>query len=236
LESGCGDRPTPGNLDATAPLAAIANTLQPKTVCFIHHLNTSASTPYIGPDGRAVGMTPAQCQQANADAQIAEQQAQQQAQQQHAEDAQRAAQERQAEQQKRAPAEAQALRKEEARGYKPVTLKDLLLDARAYSSANAVKVSISGFYKLNGRHDERLYASYNDFMMHTYQSVEATYVGLITDRGSRAMREYLMRCGATIGCPVTILGHVSPCVETNAFGAATGDFCLVAEDMRPSEN
>ena len=124
LESGCGDRPIPANFYTAGPLGAVANPLQPGTVCFIHHPNTPVTTAYTGPDGRAVPMTPEQCQQANADAQIAEQQAQQQ----RAADAQRATQEAQAEQQKRAAAAAQVIRDDESRGYKHVTVKDLLLD------------------------------------------------------------------------------------------------------------
>ena len=172
---------------------------------------------YMEPNGHPVLLTPTQCEEKNAQA---------------LHERQRAAQQAQADQQKLAAADAQIVRDEERRGYKHVTLKDLLLDARAYA-ANAAKVAVSGFYKLHGRRDERLYASYNDLMMHTYQSVEASYIGLLTDDGNRPLREYLMRCGATFGCEVTILGHVSPCVETNVFGATAGDFCLVAEAMRP---
>jgi hypothetical protein len=234
LESGCGDRPIPTNLYNAGPLGAFANPLQPGTVCFIHHLNTPVTTAYTGPDGRAVSMTPEQCQQANAEAQIAEQQAQQQ----QTLNAQRAAQEAQAEQQKRATAAAQVVRDEEARGYKHVTVKDLLLDHKVYA-ANETKISVSGFYHAQNRQNERLYDSYNEFMMHTlnpsaFGYVEALNVGLITEDGSRAMREYFMRCVA--GCAVTILGHVGQCVETNAFGRQSEDVCLIAEDMRPAGN
>jgi hypothetical protein len=112
-------------------------------------------------------------------------------------------------------------------------VRDLLLDGRTYAS-DGTKVAAAGFYKLNARRDERLYISYDDFMMHTFQPVEARYVGLLTDGGSRALREYLMRCVA--GCNVTILGHLDRCVETNVFGAMAQDVCLVADDIRPPVN
>jgi hypothetical protein len=219
IESGCGDYPIPAH-----PLGALVNSLQPATVCFIHHPNTSATTAYTGPDGRTVAMTPEQCQQANADAQIAEQQ--------------QAAQEAQAEQQKRAAAAAQVIRNDESRGYKHVKVRDLVLDRKVYA-ANETKLSVSGFYHAQNRQNERLYDSYNEYMMHTlnpqaFGYVEALNVGLITEDGSRAMREYLLRCVA--GCAVTILGHIGQCVETNAFGRRSEEVCLVAEDMRPVRN
>jgi hypothetical protein len=175
----------------------------------------SPATMYEGPSG--AGLTLQECQQANASAADAKWQAQQRADQ----EARQAAQ---AERLKRAAMTAQAVSSEEARGYKPVTFKDSILDAKACAAEHDVKVSVPGFYKPYGRWDERLYASYDDFMMHTYHSVEARYIGLITDGGSCNLQDYLMQCGATIGCPITILGHVSPCTEANVFGAATGDF------------
>ena len=237
LESGCGDGPIPANVAyAGGSFGSIANLLQPGTVCFIHHQNTPGTpypltTVYTGADGRAVPLTPEQCRQADADAQIAEQQAQQQ----RAAETQRAAQLAQADQQRRDAAAAQIVREEEARGYKHVTVKDLLLDGKVYA-ANETKVSVSGFYHAQNRQNARLYDSYNDFMMHTmnpsaFGYVEALNVGLISEDGSRTLREFLLRCVA--GCGVTILGHIGQCVETNAFGRQSDDFCLVAEDMRP---
>lgn len=218
-EAGCGgDYPIP--VHPVAGIGGILGPLQPKTPCLVQHINTAATTTYAGPDGQAIPLTPAECQQANAQSLATEQQAAQQ----------RAAQDAQAEQQRSAAAAAQAARDEEARGYKHITMNDLLLDGRAYAG-NETKIAVKGFYKLQGRRDERFYISYNDFMMHTYSSVAANYVGLLTENGSRPLREYLLRCGNSIGCEVTILGHVSPCVETNVFGATTGDFCLVAEDV-----
>jgi hypothetical protein len=174
-------------------------------------------------------MTPAQCQQANADAQISEQ---------RAAEAQRAAQEAQAEQQKQAAAAAQVIRDDESRGYKHVTVKDVVLDRKIYA-ANETKLAVSGFYHAENRQNERLYSSYNEYMMHTlnpeaFGYTEALSVGLITEDGSRTMREYFLRC--VPGCVVTIIGHVGQCVETNAFGRQSDEVCLIAEDMRPTGN
>jgi uncharacterized protein YecT (DUF1311 family) len=139
-----------------------------------------------------------------------------------------------------APAAVQPPSYTQTAGYKQVTVRDLILDGKVYA-ANETKVSVSGFYHAQSRQNERLYNSYDDFMMHTlnpsaFGYVEALNVGLITEDGSRTMREYLLgaRCGVA-GCGVTILGHVGECVETNAFGRTAHDLCLLAEDMRSAE-
>ena len=191
-------------------------------VCMIHHRHkwtetgviTGGSpavpdTPLVGPDGNPQRVSREQCEQENARSLAAEEEAFQRT----VADAQRTAQQAQ---QKQAAAAAQVVRDEAALGYKHVTVRDLLLDGRTYSS-DGTKVAAAGFYKSSGRHDERLYISYDDLMMHTYQPDEARYVGLLTDGGSRTLREYLMRCVA--GCNITILGHLDRCVETNLFGA-----------------
>jgi uncharacterized protein YecT (DUF1311 family) len=131
-----------------------------------------------------------------------------------------------------APSENERREQLASKSYKSVTVKDLLLDRKAYA-ASQTGVAVSGFYRLRGPHDERLYTSYDDFMMHMYQSVEAQYIALITETGSRPMRESLMDCGARMGCDVTIVGHLSPCVESTAFGGRSDALCLVAEVMRP---
>lgn len=195
-----------------------------RTVCFINRQNSSP-TVYTGPDGRALALTRPQCIEANEEAQrqdLAAEQARQAK-------VQLATQRQREEQQRSDAATAQAVRDEKARGYQHVTVKDLLLDAKILATRQA-KIAVSGFYKTLGRRNERLYVSYNDFMMHAYQSVQAQNVGLLTADGSRRLREHLLRCVA--GCELTILGHVTECVETSALGTSTPDFCLVADDMR----
>jgi hypothetical protein len=149
-------------------------------------------------------------------------------------DTQRAAQEAQ---QKRAAVAAQIVSAEAARGYKRVTVKDLYLDAKTYAT-NQTKLAVRGFYKSSGHHDQRLFSSYDEYMMHTlnpstFGYAEGLNVGLITDDGSRSLREYLLRCVA--GCNVTILGHANQCTATNVFGATSHDVCLVADDMDQAE-
>ena len=184
--------------------------------CKIERPNSS-ETFFTGNDGRPMFMTPAECAAANEQAQ--RRQAEQQL----------AAQRQQEERQRADLAASEALLREKMLGYEQTTVKDLLLDAKVLESKNA-KLAVTGFYKPLGRHNERFYVSYNDYMMHTYQSIEATNVGLLTADGSRRLREYLQRCVA--GCELTILGHITSCVETNPFGASTTDFCLTADDMR----
>lgn len=209
--------------------------LIPKTICFIWGTGSSPAAPYVGPDGHTVPLTRQQCQEANAEAQRQELQDTQKAEQQQEEQAQRAAQEAQKKQQEHFDAAKVAALLDEERGYKHITMTDLLLDRKDYAT-NGGGVAVVGFYKLQGRRDERLYISYDDFMMHTFQSVEAQYIGLITDNASRSLREYLMRCGEAAGCNVTILGHIRQCSETNAFGATAEDLCLVADDMGAQAN
>jgi hypothetical protein len=253
LVSGCVDSPVPTNQGPAPGAADVANMrttdlrlqggvlgtaaqtfgVELPQVCMIHHRHkwvengvitggppAIPDTVFLGPDGRPQRITRDQCAQENEKSLAAEEEAYQQS----VDTAQRAAQDAQ---QKRTAAVAQIIRDEEAHGYKHVTVRDLYLDGKSFA-ANGTKVAIPGFYKAKGRHDERLYSSYNDFMMHSFQSVEAVYVGLITENGSRNLRESLLNCAA--GCNVTILGHVDRCLETNVFGATSRDFCLVAED------
>lgn len=197
--------------------------------CTIHHkangVITGPDTIFLGPDGQPQRLSAEWCEQENVNAQREDE---------HAflrsmADARRANQEAQ---QKHAAVVEQIIREEAARGYKRVTVKDLYLDAKLYA-ANQTKLAVPGFYKANGPHNQRLYDSYGDFMMHMYQSVEALNVGLITEDGSRALRETLLRCVA--GCRVTILGRADQCVLTNAFGATSHDVCLVAEDLERAD-
>ena len=86
-------------------------------------------------------------------------------------DTQRASQEAK---QKHVDVAAQIVNDEAARGYKRVTVKDLYLDAKSYA-ANQTKLAVSGFYKSSGRHDERLYLSHDEYMMHTLIPVAFGY-------------------------------------------------------------
>ena len=223
LEAGC----SAPILVPSAGAFSLANQIQGKRLCYIRHQNTPAYTVYIKPDGSTEMLTAEECTQKNQEAQLAEQQAQQK----RIADADQEAQE---EDRKRNAILVQNIKNEMARGYKPTTLKDLYLDGKD-DAARGTKVSVHGFYKSYGRHKERLYNSYAELMNALYQpGIETLSIGLLTDDGSRAMREYLLRCAGGAGCDITILGHVEGCTETNLLGAATDDVCLVAEDMRPA--
>jgi hypothetical protein len=229
--------PTPVSGFSALPAPPPYSGFQPQ-ICMIHHRQKAddvitgpparPDTVFVGPVGQPQWLTREQCEQENEKSLSAEKEAFW---------AQRAAQQAQ---QKQAAIAAQIVRDDEARGYKHVSVKDLLLDGKAYA-ANETKVSVSGFYHAQSRQNERLYDSYDDFLMHTlnpsgFGYVEALNVGLITEDGSRTMREYFLgaRCSVA-GCGVTILGHIGECVETNAFGRTAHDLCLVAEDMRQAE-
>lgn len=184
-------------------------------------------TMFVGPDGQPQRLTHEQCEQENAKSQNAEEEAFERT----MADTQRASQEAK---QKHVDVAAQIVNDEAARGYKRVTVKDLYLDAKSYA-ANQTKLAVPGFYKSSGRHDERLYLSHDEYMMNpaAFGYAEGLNVGLITEDGSRGLREYLLRCVA--GCKITILGHADQCTATNAFGATSHDVCLVAEDMEQAE-
>jgi hypothetical protein len=208
-------------------------------ICLIHHRHkwvqngvisggppAIPDTVFLGSDGRPQRMNSQQCAQENERSLAAEELAYQQtmaASQQAAEDERR----------RRSAALAQVVRAEEARGYNRISLKDLYLDGKSYAASGA-KVAVRGFFKAGGRHDERLYSSYDDFMMHSFQSTEALYIGLLTENASRHLRESLLNCQA--GCNVTILGHVDECLETRLLSGASNEVCLVAEDIDGSEN
>jgi hypothetical protein len=243
--AGCGIGPAPAVMPCANNVCPRDLSLQARLLglqfCSIHHRHKWTETGVItgdgpaipdtvfaGPDGQPQRISREQCQQENDRSLAAEEDAFQRT----MADAQRATQNAQ---QKQQEAEAKIEADELARGYQHVTVQNLIIDGRTYESSRA-KVSVSGFYKLNGRRDERLYTSYGDVMMHLYQPTDARYVGLITDGGSHALRAYLMQCGDRVGCDVTILGHVSPCVETNAFGTSSSDVCLVAEELRSASN
>jgi hypothetical protein len=206
--------------------------------CMIHHRHrwtqtgiitggppAVPDTVFVGPDGQPTRTSPEQCEQENQKSLAAEEVAYQQstaASQQAAADAQR----------KRAAELAAIVRDEESRGYKRISVKDLYLDGKSYAAGGA-RVAVHGFFKARDRHDERLYSSYDDFMMHSFQSTDALYVGLLTENGSRQLRESLLSCQA--GCNVTILGHVDQCLETRLL-ATSSEVCLVADDLGASEN
>jgi hypothetical protein len=208
-------------------------------ICLIHHHHkwvpngiisggppAIPDTAFLGPDGQPQRITSQQCAQENERSLAAEELAYQQttaASQQAAEDDRR----------RRSTALAQVIRAEEARGYARVTVKDLYLDGKSYAASGA-RVAVRGFFKASGRHDERLYSSYDDFMMHSFQSTEALYIGLLTENASRRLRESLLSCQA--GCNVTILGHVDQCLETRLLSGTSNEVCLVAEDIDASEN
>jgi hypothetical protein len=187
-------------------------------------------TMFVGQDGQPQRLTREQCEQENAKSLAAEEEVFRRT----MDETQRAVQ---VAQQNRAAVTAQIVRDEAARGYKRVTVKDLYLDAKTYA-ANQTKLAVQGFYKSKGRHDERLYLSYDEYMMHTlnpaaFGYAEGLNVGLITEDSSRSLREYLLQCVA--GCKITILGRADQCTATNAFGATSHDVCLVAEDMERAQ-
>ena len=183
------------------------------TACVIH---SPAGTPfYTSQDGGAVRLTPTQCGKKNDEAAAAVPQVQQTQKQYGSPPLQLHTQ---AQSEKEAPRTPRFTPSQDVRGYKRVSFKDVLIDEKYYVESGA-KIAVTGLYKSQAHHHQRLYASYNDFMMHMYQSVEASYIGLISEDGTRSLREYLMQCSQRIGCELTILGHVSSCTATNAFGA-----------------
>jgi len=207
---------------ATTGCAGRAGLFQ--TVCFIQ--TQSGSVPYVGPDGRAAPLTAPECAQKNQEAHAAQEQWAVMQEQERSNRQIAAGIDAAIDQAKQEA----VLRKEAAAGYKRVTVKDLYLDGKSFA-ANQTRVSAFGFYKQVNRRDERLYNSYDEYMQRALNGLDALYVGIITEGGSREMRAALLTCPG--GCGARLLGHVARCVETNALGRTADDICLVAEDISP---
>jgi hypothetical protein len=128
----------------------------------------------------------------------------------------------------------QQAEQDEAKGYESISGETFVLDGKDLA-AKAAKVSLSGVYIREGNLDV-LYADARAVMM-AHQGLRQPSVPLLTDDASREFREHLLTCqsnpaSAQMGCPVAVLGRVTTCTLSNAFGAARAEPCVAVEDGR----
>jgi len=138
--------------------------------------------------------------------------------------------------------EARNQARDRERGYRRISIESFVLDGKAMAGRSA-KVSLHGAYLQEG----------NTALLFTDQAavIKATrypQIGgnepravLLTDDATRESRQYFLRCNsnpasAQVGCPVTILGHITTCRLTNLMGAARTLPCVAVEEGRPSVN
>jgi hypothetical protein len=129
--------------------------------------------------------------------------------------------------------QAEQAERDRTRGYQSITVETFVLDGRDLAS-KATKVSLSGVYIRQGNLDV-LYADVQAAMIANSQGLHQPNVPLLTDDASREFRQHLLMCQsnparAQMGCPVTVLGRVTTCKLSNAFGATREEPCVAVED------
>ena len=94
-------------------------------------------------------------------------------------------------------------------------------------------MSIGGTYICRGNFDF-LYVDARAVAVEDRLGQQQPKVSLLTDDASRELRRYLLACqsGRPLGCPVTVLGRVTTCAVSNAFGARREEPCVAVEDGR----
>ncbi len=144
-------------------------------------------------------------------------------------------------QEEREAQEAEAMRQKaeqakraRARGYEPISVETFVLDGKGLAARKA-KVSLHGVYVREGNIDI-LYAD-NRAVMMAMNGVSQPKVPLLVDDAPRQFRKILLACqtdmrSARWGCVVTVLGHVTLCRFTNAFGTGNEMPCVAADDGR----
>jgi TPR repeat protein len=121
-----------------------------------------------------------------------------------------------------------------ARGYQTISIETFVLDGRELAS-KAAMVSISGTYIRRGNLDF-LYVNATALALEDRFGRQQPNVPLLTDDASREFRRYLLACQSGrpswLGCPVTVLGRVTTCIKSNAFGTRREEPCVAVEDGR----
>jgi tetratricopeptide (TPR) repeat protein len=138
----------------------------------------------------------------------------------------------QGERQKFQEAAAQQVATEEERGYKRIMFDDFMLDGKELAT-NSAKVSIQGIYIKQGD-VETLFPSVLAIARARQMLRTDEGIGLLTSDAARSVRKFLLDCrnnpvGASVGCPLTVLGHVSTCTRMTLVGS-TDVPCLIVED------
>jgi hypothetical protein len=103
-------------------------------------------------------------------------------------------------------------------------------------ASKAAKIVLSGVYVREGNLDV-LYADVRALMIAHEGHLHQPSVPLLTDDASREFRQYLLMCqsnpgSAQMSCSVTVLGRVTICKLSNAFGATREEPCVAVDDGR----
>lgn len=116
------------------------------------------------------------------------------------------------------------IRKEQERGYKPVTFDDYLLDKRDLAASKA-KIAIHGFYRAAGKSEYLLKTPSSD------ATDDDARISLLTEDAERDTRKYFLMCRDSVGtCSINVLGTVTACTRTDRFGAKTDLLCFKVDD------
>ena len=131
--------------------------------------------------------------------------------------------------------QAEQAERDRTQGYQSITVESFVLDGRDLAS-KATKVSLGGVYIRRGNLDV-LYANVQAAMIANSRGLHQPNVPLLIDYASREFRQHLLTCqsnpaSAEMGCPVTVLGGVTTCKLSNAFGATREEPCVAVEDGR----
>ena len=124
---------------------------------------------------------------------------------------------------------AEVYQKDEARGYKQISITDFELDSRTMRTGT--KLAINGFYQVTGQFETIV-----ETVMAT-QMPNAYRLFLLTENAPRKARKQLLElrngtCGMSGICPMTILGHVSKCNVTWLGKPVRSTTCLSVDDIR----
>lgn len=117
---------------------------------------------------------------------------------------------------------------EEARGYKPMTIEDFLLDGHQLATSET-KVAVSGYYKRVGR-ITKLYPNLITALQQPWDS--GLPVLIDDDTARRDTRQFFLKCDQNLSgtpCQITLLGHATICTITNLAGSQDIP-CLKVED------
>jgi hypothetical protein len=119
---------------------------------------------------------------------------------------------------------ASEIKKEQERGYKPITFDDYLLDKRDLAASKA-KISIHGFYRAAGKSEYLLKTPSSD------ATDDDSRISLLTEDAERDTRKYFLMCRDSVGiCSINLLGTVTACTRTDRFGAKTDLLCFKVDD------
>lgn len=117
----------------------------------------------------------------------------------------------------------------------PTSIIDFSLDGKRLADKQSF-LTVSGMYIKQGN-IENLYESTQAVLQSNYSASSSSppSISLLTDGASREFRKHLLGCQAhptysQVGCPVTIWGHATTCIQTTIFGVTREVPCIHVVD------